>query len=112
MSFRCKNCGLVNKRIKQQRVPITVRKVKYVYRIKVEEMGAQENGLPTILNTYYRTVKESNGTEIEKEYIYCPNCIPKDVVPEVVGEEVTKTIDLKTVQERKRERRGFRKFRR
>jgi len=96
--FICNNCGQTGKGIKQQKVVTEIRKVKYIYRIKIEKIG-MVNEMPSVIDTYYKTVNTSMGFEIANEQIYCVNCVSK-IEPRITGEEVTRTIDIKTVQER------------
>ena len=95
MSFLCKKCGIVEKRIKQIKVPVKIRKVIYQFRNIYLSRGIDETTkLPKLIEAEPKVVKETKGFEIVEQGIYCPNCKPKDIKPEIVG-EVIRTIDRK-----------------
>lgn len=106
MSFYCKGCGLVQERIKQEKVVVKIRKVRYLFRnIYISTKLDIDKGIPIHTLSQPKVVKETNGFEIVEQTIYCPKCAPKDIKPEVVG-TVNKYID-KTVYVRNKEKRGI-----
>lgn len=102
MSYYCKKCGVVEKGIKQIKVPVKIRKVIYQFRNIYLSRGIDnKTGIPKLIEAEPKVVKETKGFETVEVDIYCPNCEPKDIKPEVVG-EITRTIDRK-MQRRDRE---------
>jgi len=106
MSFYCKSCGLAPKGVKQQKVVTKARNVKYLFRnIYLSRQIDNITGIPKLIPSAPKVVKETSGFEIIEQTIYCPKCAPEDVKPEVVG-TVNRYID-RTVYVRNKEKRGL-----
>lgn len=106
MSFYCKKCGLVERGVKQQRVVVKARDVKYLFRnIYVSRQIDNITGIPKLIPSAPKVVKETSGFEMVEQAIYCPKCVPEDIKPEVVG-TVNRHID-RTVYVRDKEKKGL-----
>lgn len=102
--FKCKNCGQVQKGIKQHRVAAKVRNVKYLFRNRyVTRRIDSESGMPILTPSAPKVVKETAGWEIVEQDIYCERCLPKDNKPEIVA-NVVRYIDRTVYAREKRER--------
>lgn len=109
--FNCKICGSVPSRTKQYKLVTKLRNVKYIYMIKVNKVGVKDKEfIPTIIDSYFKTIKISKGLEIANEDIYCSKCLPKKSSPEILKESVTKEVILKTVIEKERNKRFKRRY--
>jgi len=106
MSFYCKKCGLVQERIKQEKVVVKIRKVRYLFRnIYITTKLDMERGVPIHTRSEPKVVKETSGFEIVEQEIYCPKCAPKDIKPEIIG-TVNRYTD-RTVYVRNKKKKGL-----
>jgi len=104
--FICKKCGQVPKKIKQQKVTVKIRTIKYLFRnMYVSRQIDSATGIPKLIPSAPKVVKETSGWEIVEQDIYCSKCAPEDIKPEVIG-TVNKYID-RTVYVREKEKRGI-----
>lgn len=104
MSFCCKKCGVVEKGIKQHRVATKARKVQYLFRnIYLSRRIDSESGMPKLIPSAPKVVKETSGWEIVEQDIFCERCLPKDTKPEIV-DNVVRYIDRTVYTREKRER--------
>jgi len=104
MSFYCKSCGLVKKGTKQRTVVTKARKVQYLFRnVYLSRQIDDVTGIPKLIPSAPKVVKETVGWEIVEQDIYCQKCLPKDAKPEIVG-KVVRYIDRTVYTREKRER--------
>lgn len=89
MSFHCKSCGLVPKGTKQQKVATKIRNIKYLFRnIYLSREIDNVTGIPKLVPSAPKVVKETAGWEIVEQDIYCGKCLPKEIKPEIVDNAV------------------------
>jgi hypothetical protein len=85
--FKCKKCGISNPGDKQHKVISQIRKVTYILQTQYYQRGSKTEDnleIPTMeLKT--KILRETHGTEIVKEDIYCHNCIPKNLEPKITN---------------------------
>lgn len=104
MSFYCKKCGLVKRGVKQHRVVSKARKVQYLFRnIYVSRRIDPTIGIPKLIPSAPKVVKETVGWEIVEQAIYCSKCLPKDIKPEIV-DNIVRYIDRTVYTREKRGR--------
>jgi len=104
--FICKKCGQIEKGVKQEKVPIKIRRVRYLFRnIYITTKLDMEKGIPIHTRSEPKVVKETNGFEIVEQDIYCPRCVPKDTKPEVIG--IINRYTDRTVYVRNKKKKGL-----
>lgn len=104
MSFYCKICGQVEKGIKQQIVVTKARNVKYLFRnVYLSRQTDNITGIPKLVPSVPKVVKETFGWEIVEQDIFCPKCVPKDTKPKIV-DNIVRYIDRTFYTREKREK--------
>ena len=91
--FNCKNCGLTKSGETQNRIVSIIRSVDYIIQICYERRIQLENVVSTEVN--YKTIKNTKGTEIVREEIYCNSCVPKNTEPKLIGSVTRKMVVAK-----------------